>query len=485
MAENVFMEHLEFIGRKPEQAILREALASKEAEMVAVIGRRRVGKTLLIKTVYDERIVFQIAGTQHASKQDQLQVFSYQLQEYVGLDEQVKKPKNWLEAFHFLIQFLKTKKSERKQVVFFDELPWLATKRSGFLSALSFFWNNWAVNQNIVVVICGSAASWMIQKVVNHKGGLHNRVTRLIQLYPFTLAETEAYFQSRNVSLNRYHITQLYMAMGGIPYYLKEVKSGEGAVENINRICFSPTGLLRKEFTRLYVSLFKNSENHIAIIRALATTWRGLHRNEIIQLSKLSDGGRIKRILEELEQSGFISLYYPFGKKKNGLIYRLTDEYSLFYLKFIETKKTLETEVWQKLSQTQTYKSWSGYAFEGICLKHIAQIKKAMSIGGVYTETTSFYKKGTEESQGTQIDLLIDRNDQVINLFEIKFYNAPFEISKAYALNLRTKLGIFQQATKTRKQVFINLISSFPLIPNKHSIGLIDKALTLDDLFED
>ncbi|MEM6320060.1 MAG: ATP-binding protein, partial [Bacteroidota bacterium] len=467
-----------------EQKILNEALASNEAEMVAVIGRRRVGKTFLVKTVYQERIVFQIAGTQHASKQEQLQAFGYQLQEYKGINEKVATPKNWLEAFHFLIQYLKTIKSEEKKVVFFDELPWLASKRSGFLSAFSFFWNNWAVNQNMVVVICGSAASWMIQKVVNHKGGLHNRITRLVQLYPFTLAETETYFQSRNVNLNRYHTTQLYMAMGGIPHYLKEVKPGEGATENINRICFSPTGLLRMEFTRLYVSLFKDSENHIAIIRALATTWRGLSRNEIIKLSKLSDGGSIKRVLDELAQSGFISPYYPFGKKKNGLIYRLTDEYSLFYLKFIETKKTLETEVWQKMSQTQAYKSWSGYAFEGICLKHVTQIKKAMSIGGVYSETASFYKKGTENVRGTQIDLLIDRNDQVVNLFEIKFYNAPLEISKEYATNLSRKLGVFQQTTKTHKQVFINLISPFPLMPNKHSIGLIDKALTLDDLFE-
>ncbi|MEM6263641.1 MAG: ATP-binding protein [Bacteroidota bacterium] len=474
--------YVKLIGRKPEQAVLKETLASDGAEMVAVIGRRRVGKTFLIKTVLGAHIEFEMTGIQNMPRQGQLRNFAFALSEATGHNEPV--PEDWFNAFIRLIQHLKTKGEEEKQVVFFDELPWLATTRSGFLQGLSFFWNSWAVNQNIVVVICGSAASWMIQKVVNHKGGLHNRITKLIQLYPFTLAETEAYLSSHNIHLNRYQTTQLYMAMGGIPHYLKEVKAGEGAVQNINRICFSPTGLLRKEFTRLYASLFRNSERHVAIIRALSGKWQGLTRNEIITSSKLSDGGGIKRILEELEQSGFVSRYYPFGKKKNGLIYRLTDEYSSFYLKFIEPKYTLETEVWQQLSQTQAYKSWSGYAFEGICLKHIAEIKKALGIGGIYAETHSFYQKGTDTIKGTQIDLLIDRNDQVINLFEIKLYNAPFEISKEYAVNFRAKLGVFQQTTKTRKQVFVNLISPFPLIPNKHSIGLIDKALTLDDLFD-
>lgn len=475
------MINTKLIGRKPEQDILRDALDAKEAEMVAVIGRRRVGKTFLIRSIFGERIDFEVTGVQNMPRNGQLKNFAFALSEAIGQKQTV--PEDWLSAFMELIQFLKTRVGKEKRVVFLDELPWLGTARSGFLQGLSFFWNSWAVNQNIVVVICGSAASWMIQKVVNHKGGLHNRITRLIQLHPFNLAETEAYLLSRNIHLNRYHITQLYMAMGGIPHYLKEIKAGEGAIESINRICFSTTGLLRKEFTRLYSSLFSNAERHVAIIRALATTWRGLNRSDIIKASKLSDGGSIKRILEELEQSGFVSRYTPLGKKKNGLIYRLTDEYSLFYLKFIEPKSTLETEVWQKLSQTQTYKSWSGYAFEGICLKHISQIKKALSIGGIYSETTSFYKKGTDADAGAQIDLIIDRNDQVINLFEIKFYNAPIEISKVFALNLRNKMGIFQQATKTRKQVFFNLISPFPLIPNKHSVGLIDRALTLDDLF--
>lgn len=469
------------IGRQQERTILQKALTSNEAEMVAILGRRRVGKTFLVNTVYQEQIVFEITGIQNAPLQRQLKNFTYQLSEFSG--QKVDKPSDWFDAFVLLIDYLKQVKSGGKKVVFFDELPWLATAKSGFLQGLSFFWNSWAVKQHIVVVICGSAASWMIQKVVNHKGGLHNRITKRIHLAPFNLAETAAYLKSKNINLDHYQITQLYMAMGGIPHYLKEVEQGKSAVQNIDAICFSETGLLKNEFTRLYTSLFKNAEQHIVIVRTLAQKKQGLTRNQIIQLAGLSDGGSTKRILEELQFSGFVSSYYPFGKKKKDMLYRLTDEYSLFYLHFIEQKMTQETEIWQQLSQTPTYKSWSGYAFESICLKHIQQIKKALGIGGVYSEASTFYKKGTQYLKGVQIDLLIDRKDHVITLFEIKFYNAPFVLTKAYAEQLREKMAIFRAATQTPKQLFLCLITSFGILANEHSLGLVDQVLSLEDLF--
>ena len=475
------MKSSKLIGRESEKAILKKALASDEAEMVAVIGRRRVGKTFLVNAVYGEQIDFEITGVQHTSRRMQLKGFAYKLSETWG--KAVDQPADWMDAFIMLIGFLKTKKSKRKKVVFLDELPWLATPKSGFLQGLSFFWNSWAVKQNIVVVICGSAASWMIQKVVNHKGGLHNRITKRIYLEPFNLAETEYFLKSKNINLDKYQITQLYMAMGGVPHYLKEIENGKSAAQNINAICFTKDGLLQKEFSRLYPALFKNPDSHIAAVRALAGKRTGMTRKEIIRTAQLADGGGTKRILEELEYSGFISSYHPFGKKKKELLYRLTDEYSLFYLQFIEGKSIKEPDIWQKLSQSQKYISWSGYAFESLCLKHIAQIKKALSIGGVYSEACSFYKKGTKHYKGVQIDLLIDRNDHVINLFEIKFYSSQYVMEKAYANRLREKMAIFRAATHTRKQLFWNMVTTFGLIPNEHSIGLIEQVLTLDDLF--
>lgn len=473
------------IGRIEEQEILGKALASKQPEMVAVLGRRRVGKTFLIQSVFKGRIDFEITGTQNATKDEQLINFVFEIGRIANNDFPIKTPNNWMEAFILLIQLLeKREKTNEKQVVFFDELPWLATAKSGFLRALGFFWNSWASKKNIVVVICGSATSWMIQKVVNHTGGLHNRITRQIYLAPFTLKETEDYLVSREVFFSRYQIVQLYMAIGGIPHYLNAVEGeGRSAIQNIEKICFSKNGLLRNEFSRLYPSLFANAENHITIIKALSISQQGLTRQKIIEITKLANGGSLSRTLEELEHSGFISIYYPFDKKKKEKLYRLTDEYSLFYLQFMQNKIHEGDDIWSRLSQTQEYKTWSGYAFENICLKHIPQIKVALGISGIYSLSSTFYKKGTKKSKGTQIDLLLDRNDHTINLFEIKFYKSIFSIDKKYAEALREKMDVFQNMTKTKKQLNWMLITTFGLKHNSNSIGLIQKVLTLDDLF--
>ena len=471
-----------FVGRKEEQEILKDALTSNEAEMLAVIGRRRVGKTYLVNTFYQDKIAFNVTGIQNGTLEDQLERFSKSLLEYSESKIDLPRPTSWFQAFDMLQQYIKTLNEDEKRVIFIDELPWLATHKSKFLQAFGHFWNNWASMQNLVVVICGSAASWMIQKVVNNTGGLYNRITKRIFLQPFTLSETEAYLKSRNLNFNRYQIVQLYMAFGGIPHYLKEVKKGKSAIQNINDICFSRNGLLRDEFLRLYPSLFPNADKHFKVIRTLAAKREGLSRQEIIKQTKLTDGGGLTTVLDELSHSGFITPYRTYNKKK-GKIYRLTDEYSLFYLKFIEDKELEGDAIWQHLSQTQVYKTLTGYAFENICLKHIPQIKKALSIAGIYSLSSTFYKKGTSDTQGLQIDLLLDRNDHVINLIEIKFYNKPFTITKAYAESLRQKMWRFEEITKTKKQISWIFISSYGLNENEHSTDIVSKSLTLDDLF--
>ena len=473
------------VGRKEEQEILQKALASSEAEMIAVIGRRRVGKTFLVEQVYKDRIAFQITGLQKQPMQKQLRNFQDQLSEFSQANLAIKIPIDWLEAFQLLRSYLKTKLKRKKLVLFFDELPWLATHKSNFLSAFGYFWNQWAAKQNLVIVICGSAASWMIQKVVNNKGGLHNRITKRIYLEPFNLAETAMYLESRNIHFNQYQIVQLYMAMGGIPHYLKEIEGGRSAVQNIDNICFSKNGLLKDEFLRLYPSLFTNADKHFAVVRALATKKKGLTRRELISLTKISDGGGVTKVLNELVHSGFISVFPTFAKNKRDKLYRLTDEYSLFYLQFIENKEHQGKEVWQHLSQSPAFKSWSGYAFESICLKHVAQIKDALKIAGIYSFASSYYQKGKDNQKGVQIDLLIDRNDQVINLFEIKFHKEAFVLTKAYAEQLNHKMAAFRYYTKTRKQLFWVLLSTFGLVENKHSLGLITQTLTIEDLFKD
>jgi len=469
------------IGREEEKKVLLQAIRSSKPELVAIYGRRRVGKTFLVRNTYKSKLNFEIAGIQKGTLKEQLQNFSYRLAEYRNSRAVAAIPSNWIEAFHQLSKYLSSKKV-KKHVIFIDELPWIATPRSGFLKAFDNFWNSWATKKNIVVIICGSAASWMIKKVIHNKGGLHNRVTQVINLLPFTLRETESFFHKKKISLNRYQILQIYMAIGGIPLYLDKIEAGKSAAQNIDSLCFSSKGFLRDEFTKLYSSLFTNPESHVKIIRAISSKWKGLTRDEIIRQSKLSDGGSINRILDELVYSGFISTNLPFNKKKKDKLYRLTDEYSLFYLKFIEGSPSSKN-TWIKLSQSQKWKAWSGYAFESICIKHVDLIKQALGIEAVYTEYSSFLIKGNRSKQGIQIDLIIDRNDNSINICEMKFYNGKINITKKYAAELRQKQISFQEKTKTNKQIFLTMVSSFGLQPNKNSLGLIDHDLTINVLF--
>ncbi|MCC6724793.1 MAG: AAA family ATPase [Saprospiraceae bacterium] len=471
------------IGRKAETAVLRKALISDEAEMVAVFGRRRVGKTYLVRSVYGSSIKFEMTGIQKGNLREQLQQFTNRLNFHAKPPIPYQTPSNWLDAFQMLTLYFDSQSLEEKIVLFFDEVPWMATRKSDFLKAFGVFWNSWASQSNVVVVICGSAASWMIQKVVRDKGGLHNRITRRIHLQPFNLAETEAYLASKSCNLDRFQIIQLYMAMGGIPHYLKEVEAGLSAAQNIDRIFFSKSGLLHEEFGQLYAALFENAQNHVQIIRVLAEKWQGLTRKEIVEIGRFSNGGTITTVIEELEQSGFIQPYYTFEKQKKGIRYRLTDEYSMFYLHFIENKRLEEKGNWERFSQTQTWKIWTGYAFESLCLKHIPQIKKALGISGIYSEASTYRSQATDELPGIQVDLLIDRKDQVINLFELKFHHTEFIITKTYAQELRTKLAVFKANTRTKKQLFLTFLSSFGLLANEHSTGLVDRSLTMEVLF--
>ena len=471
------------VGRQEEIKTLNELLLNKQAELVAVTGRRRIGKTYLVNTIFREQIVFDMIGSQNAATETQLQNFSEQLKFYKKTKTQIAPPNNWSEAFMMLRNYLQTLPKKNKPVIFIDELPWLAGQKSGFLGAFSYFWNAWASQQKLVVVICGSAASWMLQKVVNDKGGLHNRITKHIHLEPFTLTETKQFLASKKVYYNHYQIIQLFLAIGGIPHYLKEIDGKLSAIQNINKLCFTKNGLLYDEFDRLYASLFAHADLHIDIVNRLATKKQGMTRNELAEKTRVKNGGGLTNVLNELVLSGFITEIFPYGKQKKDKILRLTDEYSLFYLQFMKKNRRTGKGIWQQLSQTPSYTSWAGYAFESLCIKHVEKIKQALGISGIYTTTSSFYQKGVRSQKGVQIDMLIDRTDQTINLLEIKFHNKPFAITKKYANDLQEKLWRFQEITKQKKQVNWVLISSFGLIKNEYSLDIINNDFNMDILF--
>ena len=466
---------MEIIGRSIEKNILLEALSSTQSEMIAVYGRRRVGKTFLIEHVFENKICFNISGIHKGSMKDQLNEFSKIL--FPKKSERLVIT-NWFDAFDLLEAHVGAIKGKQKKVIFIDELPWLDTPKSKFLAAFEHFWNTWASKRtDIILVVCGSAASWMIKKILNSKGGLHNRVTIRIRLLPFNLDETEQYLKTKNIRLNRYDLCQLYMSMGGIPFYLKQIRRAESVTQNIERICFTKDGLLYSEFDNLYRALFNNAEKHIALINALANSPQGLNRNALIKNSKLASGGGVSEVLNELLESGFITQVPPQNKLAKNNMYRLTDEYSLFYLKFIQQNKFAGQGAWASLSKTQSYISWCGYAFENICFKHTNAIKKALGIAAVYSNMYSWH------NTKAQIDMLIDREDNCINICEIKYSKTEFEITKSYDEKLRAKVDAYQADTRTNKNLFVTFITSKGLKENRYNTGLVDNSITLDDLF--
>lgn len=467
------------VGRTREVEIFRTLLNSGSSELLAVYGRRRVGKTFLIRKVYEDSMVFELTGLHRGTLKDQLQNFHSQLTSSSKIFEKKELSKDWFSAFQLLEKLLDGKRSKKKKVIFIDEFPWIATARSKFLMAFEHFWNTYCTKRNdLVVVVCGSAASFMVNRIIKNKGGLHNRLSQVVRLLPFTLNETELFLKSKQIDLNRYDILQLYMAIGGVPHYLNQIRKGESVAQNIDRICFAEHGPLTNEFNEVFTSLFNNSKVHETIIRTLSKTKKGTTRAQLLTMCGLGSGGVFSKALHELIESGFVETYQPFGKKTKDSLYRPSDEYSLFYLKFIEKNRGQGSGTWANLFPKQAYKVWSGLAFETICLKHIAQIKKELGVASIYTISSSWHD--TE----AQIDLVIDRDDGIINICEMKFYNGQFAINRPEYDNLKNKLLQFKLSTKTRKNVFLTMVTTYGIRQNANGLEIVQNDLTMNCLFE-
>lgn len=475
------------VARWGERSTLDEALRSPDAELIAVYGRRRVGKTFLIRQVYAKETCFELVGIHEADLGTQLRAFAAALGRATAAVALPTAPRDWHAAFAQLGALLaaRFKRRKGKQVVFFDEVPWLSSRRSGFLSAFEHFWNTWGVQQRqLVVVMCGSAASWMLQNIVRERGGLHNRVTRRVRVEPFSLADAEELLAARGVALGRYQTAELYMALGGVPHYLAQVRPGESAAQNIDRLCFGRDGLLRTEFKNLYASLFDQAERHEAVVRALAKKRRGLTRSALLKAASLGSGGAASKVLDELEESGFILQMPRLGRAKRDAVYWLADEYSLFYLTWIEGHRGSSEGVWMRKQGTPAWRAWSGLAFEATCLKHVFAIKAALGIAGVETVEGAWeHRPDRTHRDGAQIDLVIDRADRSMNLCEMKFSEAEFTVDKAYARELKHKRDVFRATTGTSKALFPTLVTTYGVRDNEHARGLVSRSVTIDALF--
>ncbi|MGB0862687.1 MAG: AAA family ATPase [Saprospiraceae bacterium] len=470
------------IGRKAEIQKIELLLASERSEFLAVTGRRRVGKTFLIDVLLRERYCFNLTGIQNGTLQQQLANFAIKLSEYNGTYTPVI-PQNWQMAFLQLKAYLVKLPKDKKQIVFIDELPWVATPRSNFIQFLAHFWNDYlSKEKHFLLVICGSATSWISQKIINDRGGLHNRVTEIIHLHPFTLAETKTFFDSKHIRLTFQEIAKIYMTLGGIPFYLENIRKGESFASAIERICFSPNGLLRNEYQNLYQALFNNYDVHQSIVALLATRQNGLTRPEIFEHFNIKSSGSYTRALKELQISDFVDEKIPFIGRNKGVYFRLIDEYSIFYHRFIKTNRQYTKGLWQQLSSSQTYKIWSGFAFESLCHKHIDEIKVTLGIAAVYTEIYSLRVPKSKENEGFQIDLIIDRKDDSINLCEIKFYATEFTISKSYYDELLRKKQAFIDHSGTKKQIFITLITNHGVKKNQYANEIVDAEVRLEEL---
>lgn len=471
------------IGRKKEKEELWDAYKAEYSKFVAVYGRRRVGKTFLIRETFDYSFTFQHTGFANGKMKDQLLSFKASLQNVSG--KKYLQFKNWYEAFFALEEWLGSL-PDGKKIVFFDELPWMDTPRSNFISGLEHFWNSWAsARKDILLIVCGSATSWIINKLINNHGGLHNRLTNKILLQPFSLLECEQYVLANNLGMSRYQIVENYMIIGGIPFYWSLLKKDLSMAQNIDALFFSrDTEGLSHEFDQLYASLFNNPDPYMRIVTALASKNKGLTRDEIVKVSRIKTSGDLTRYLNELEWCGFIRKYNCMGKQTKDALFQLIDNFTLFYFQYIRGNKNNDAHFWTNSIDSPLHRAWSGLAFEHVCLQHVNQIKDALGIKGVLTNVYSWRTESHEEKgiDKTQIDLLIDRNDGVINLCEIKFSTKEYVISENEEMKIRRRRGNFIEATKTHKAVHITLITPYGLKQNAHS-AIVQNQVTLNELF--
>lgn len=475
------------VGRETEQQKLQRALDRNKAQIIVVYGRRRVGKTFLINEFFKNSFAFKHTavspidkGSAKGQLQSQLTEFFYSMKSY-GLSSAETCPKTWIEAFHLLQELMDHKADGNNQVIFIDELPWMDTPRSGFVSAFEHFCNDWCSARNHVkLIVCGSATSWICDEMLDSKGGLYDRVTTSIYVRPFTLRECDAFFKEEGFNLDKYDVVQAYMAFGGIPYYLSQFQEDLSVVQNIDALLFDKDSILCDEFDKLFSSQFSNPETLKSIVTAIGKKRCGLTREELVEELKTTSGGTFSRSLDALEKSRLIMSYIPFSERKPK--YRLSDSFCSFFLHYVKNNKG-QKYFWQMHYNSPSMNSWLGYAFEEVAFSHVDQIKQALGISGVLSTESAWYVGGTETKEGMQIDMLIDRADRVVNVCEIKFCNNEYHVTSEYARKISNRIDRISEMLNHKRSIASVLITTYGLKKNEYS-SRFQKVITLEDLFK-
>ncbi len=475
------------IGRQRECELLQQALSSRRSEFVVLYGRRRIGKTFLVRSFLGDKIDFLFVGGHRQKAGVQLENFRKSLLRYGG-EAGMAAFRDWAEAFEALERFLERLPSGKRKILFFDEMPWIDTKQSDFVEALEYFWNSWAMyRDDVVLIACGSATSWMADKLLSNQGGLHGRITQQIYLRPFTLRECREYLLAHGMDWPLQQIVECYMVFGGVPFYWSLLDPRLSLPQNIDHLLFQRGGLLHEEFSELYTALFSNAEHYIDVVGALARRHGGMTRDEVAAATGLGGGG-LSRILRNLERCDFIGVYSQFGLRTRKSIYRLQDFYTLFYLKFLQDENSYDPEYWSHHFLSPQVGVWAGLTFELVCLTHLQQIKRALGIAGMETQVSTWRCAASrnaasgQPSKGAQIDLVVERADKIIHLCEIKFAAGKFTISKEYATRLQERLELFREATHTRCALVQTFITPEGLAEGGHR-AIVHSQVIGEDLF--
>lgn len=471
------------IGREAETGLLEECYRSGKAELVAVYGRRRIGKTFLVKNIFMDRLDFVITGMYDGSLKEELAIWNQKLTEHSG--QSYPAAQSWIEAFSQLKRYIQSLKKDRI-VIFIDELPWFDTPRSRFVKAFEQFWNDWASSQSsLMIIVCGSATTWMNENIITQKGGLHNRVTRKIKLSPFNLYETSQFLASKNIKWSDHQIAECYMILGGTPYYLDLLRKEYSLAQNIDFLFFKTNAELSEEYGILLKSLFKKAEVYRKTIEILGKNGKGMTRKELAAKIKVSQGGGLSTILENLENCDFIRSYSAFGKKSRDVMYQLCDMFILFNLRFVVGGKGRDESFWSNSMDNPARRAWSGYAFEQLCFNHIPQIKDCLGIKGVLSNVCSWSRPADKDNgvKGRQIDMLIERRDQVINICEAKFSVVKYVMTEKYLHEMNARMEDFRMSVNTGYALHLTMIASAGLARNAYS-DQVQSVVTLKDLMK-
>lgn len=470
------------VGRLKQIETFDSILAQNESALCVVYGRRRVGKTFLINSYFNNNFTFKCTGLSKKGKAEQLQNFACALNRYAPKGEAFPTPTSWYDAFESLRQLLEKQETQARRIVFIDELPWMDTPRSNLITALEHFWNDWASTQsNVVMIICGSATSWISKKILKNRKGLHNRTDYRIYVEPFTLAETKCYLKNRGIELEDKDIAECYMIMGGIPYYLKQMRRGQSLAQNVDEMFFSKNGRLEGEYQELYASLYENPEPYVKVVEALGTKNKGLTKEELIRATKLTDNGHLKDVLDDLDRCNIIRRYQGYGKQVRMAIYQLIDPFTLFHLRFIRKAQLSDKSFWSFQLATPTHNTWCGLAFEQLCLLHHRQIEQVLGIQGIQTEVYA-WTTPSDATEKAQIDLIIQRADHLINVCEMKYYDSDFTLNKREAEDLRRRIRIFRESCSQNGAIHPVLITTFGLKNNEYA-SVFQRVVKLSDLF--